>query len=82
MAVTLDQYLVLQAELTSDPVSIGYAAMSDAHAATDTFDVTNASTAVNTSSTGDGMVRLVATQAAAANVVLNFAASSFVLTQA
>jgi hypothetical protein len=53
-----------------------------AHAATDTFDVTNASTAVNTSSTGDGMVRLVATQAVAANVVLNFAASSFVLTQA
>jgi len=28
-----------------------------AHAATDTFDVTNASTAVNTSSTGDGSVR-------------------------
>lgn len=53
-----------------------------AHAATDTFDVTNAATAVNTSSTGSGMVRKVASQSVAANVVVSFAASALTLSAA
>ncbi len=53
-----------------------------AHSSTDTFDVTNASTAVNTSSTGSGMVRKVASQVISTNVVASFAASSFNLSMA
>lgn len=46
---------------------------------TDTFTVTNASTAVNTSSTGNGMVRKIVQQPVAANVTASFAASSLTL---
>jgi hypothetical protein len=53
-----------------------------AHAATDTFDVTNASTAVNTSSTGDGMVRKVTEQSVPTGVQASFASGALVLTQA
>jgi hypothetical protein len=53
-----------------------------ANAATDSFTVTNSSTAVNTSSTGSGMVRKVASQSVATNVVVSFAASSFTLSAA
>ena len=53
-----------------------------AHAATDTFDVTNAGTAVNTSSTGDVMVRKITEQSIPANVTASFAASNFTLAAA
>ena len=53
-----------------------------AHSATDTFDVTNASTAVNTSSTGNGMVRKIASQSIPANVVASFAANQLILSAA
>lgn len=46
-----------------------------AHQTTDTFDVTNAATAVNTSSTGSGMVRKIASQLISTNVVTSFAVS-------
>jgi len=41
--------------------------------ATDSFSVTNAATAVNTSSTGSGMVRKVASQSVVNNVTVSFA---------
>ena len=44
-----------------------------AHAATDTFDVTNAATAVNTSSTGNGMVRKIVQQSIPSGVQASFA---------
>jgi hypothetical protein len=47
-----------------------------AHAATDTFDVTNSATAVNTSSTGDVMVRKVGSQSIPSGVTASFAAST------
>jgi hypothetical protein len=53
-----------------------------AHAATDTFDVTNGGTAVNTSSTGDVMVRKITEQSIPANVTASFAASNFTLAAA
>lgn len=53
-----------------------------AHSATDTFDVTNAATAVNTSSSGDLLVRKVASQSIPANVAASFAASNFTLSAA
>lgn len=53
-----------------------------AHQATDTIDVTNAATAVNTSSTGSGMVRKVASQSIPSSVVASFAASSLTLSMA
>lgn len=53
-----------------------------AHAATDTLDVTNGGTAVNTSSTGSGMVRKVASQVISTNVVASFAASALTLSAA
>lgn len=48
-----------------------------AHAATDTFDVTNGGTAVNTSSTGDGLVRKVAVQPINTGTTPSFPAASF-----
>lgn len=53
-----------------------------AHAATDTFDVTNSATAVNTSSTGSGMVRKITQQPIAQNVTASFAGSTLTLTAA
>lgn len=53
-----------------------------AHAATDTFDVTNAATAVNTSSTGSGMVRKVTQQQIPSGVTASFAASALTITAA
>lgn len=50
--------------------------------ATDTFTVTNAATAVNTSSTGSGNVRKIAAQATVANMTLSFAAGQLILTSA
>jgi hypothetical protein len=50
--------------------------------ATDSFSVTNAATAVNTSSTGSGMVRKITQQPIAANVTPSFAAASFNLSAA
>jgi hypothetical protein len=50
-----------------------------AHAATDTFDVTNSATAVNTSGSGDVLVRKVASQSVPSGVTASFAASSLVL---
>lgn len=44
-----------------------------AHAATDTFDVTNAATAVNTSSTGSGSVRKIAPQLIPSGITTSFA---------
>lgn len=49
---------------------------------TDTFTVTNASTAVNTSSTGDGMIRKIVQQPIAANVTASYAASQVTITLA
>lgn len=46
---------------------------------TDTFTVTNAATAVNTSATGSGMVRKIVQQPIAANVTASFAASQLTL---
>lgn len=53
-----------------------------AHQATDTLDVTNAATAVNTSSTGSGMIRKVGSQVISTNVVASFAASALTLSLA
>jgi len=49
---------------------------------TDTFTVTNSGTAVNTSSTGDGMVRKIAPQAVASGITVSFAASSITISAA
>lgn len=49
---------------------------------TDTFTVTNAATAVNTSSTGDGMIRKIVQQPIAANVTASYAASQVTITLA
>ncbi|HJU18995.1 MAG TPA: hypothetical protein VJ770_21275 [Stellaceae bacterium] len=49
---------------------------------TDTFTVTNGGTAVNTSATGDGMVRKVVTQAVVAGVQPSFAAGQLALNAA
>jgi hypothetical protein len=48
----------------------------------DTFTITNGGVAVNTSSTGSGMVRKVAMQSVAANVVISFASSALTLSLA
>jgi hypothetical protein len=53
-----------------------------AHAATDTFDVTNSATAVNTSATGNGFVRKVATQLISSGVQASFASGAFILAAA
>ena len=50
--------------------------------ATDTFTVTNGGTAVNTSSTGDGMVRKITVQTISTGVVASFAAGTLTMTQA
>lgn len=50
--------------------------------ATDTFTVTNGGTAVNTSATGNGMVRKVLQQPIAINVTASFAASALTITSA
>lgn len=50
--------------------------------ATDTFTVTNSAVAVNTSSTGSGMVRKLIQQSVPGNVTMSFAASSLVVTSA
>src|SRR6266446_7477931 len=50
-----------------------------AHAATDTFDVTNSATQVNTSSTGSGMVRKLVAQTINSGGIPFFAASSLVI---
>jgi len=50
--------------------------------ATDSFSVTNASTAVNTSSTGSGMVRKILQQSIPSGITASFAASAFTLTLA
>lgn len=47
--------------------------------ATDTFTVTNSGTAVNTSGTGDFMVRKIVQQSIPTNVTASFAASAFTL---
>lgn len=47
-----------------------------AHSATDTFDVTNAATPVNTSSTGSGSVRKIASQLIPSGITATFAAST------
>lgn len=49
---------------------------------TDTFTVTNAATAVNTSSTGSGMVRKITQQSIPTNVTASFAAATLTLTLA
>lgn len=49
---------------------------------TDNFTVTNASTAVNTSTSGSGMVRKLIQQSVPGNVTMSFAASSLVVTSA
>lgn len=53
-----------------------------AHSATDTFDVTNGGTAVNTTSTGNGMVRKIVQQAIAGGVTASFASGSLTVTSA
>lgn len=53
-----------------------------AHAATDTLDVTNSSTQVNTSSTGSGMIRKVSTQTISNGVTASIAAGAFTITLA
>lgn len=50
--------------------------------ATDSFSVTNAATAVNTSSTGSGMVRKIVQQSIPSGVQASFAASSLTATSA
>jgi hypothetical protein len=47
-----------------------------AHAATNTFDVTNAATQVNTSAAGNGMVRKVAAQSISSGVTASFSGGS------
>lgn len=53
-----------------------------AHAAADTLDVTNSSTAVNTSSSGDVMVRKILSQSIPSGVTASFAASTLSLSAA
>ncbi len=53
-----------------------------ANAATDTLDVTNSATQVNTSSTGSGMIRKVASQAINDGITALFPASSLVVSLA
>lgn len=53
-----------------------------ANATTDTFTVTNGGTAVNTSSTGDILVRKVSSQSVTTGITFNFPASNLVLTLA
>jgi hypothetical protein len=48
----------------------------------DTFTITNGGTALNTSSTGSGMVRKVASQSVAANVVISLASGALTLSLA
>ena len=50
--------------------------------ATDTFTVTNASTAVNTSATGNGMVRKIVQQSVPSGVTVSFASGALVLSAA
>lgn len=50
-----------------------------AHAATDTFDVTNSATAVNTSTSGNGMVRKVASQTIGSGILPSFGANALQL---
>lgn len=50
--------------------------------ATDTFTATNSATAVNTSATGNGMVRKIVQQAIATNVTPSFSTSSLTLNAA
>lgn len=50
-----------------------------AHAATDTIDVTNAATPVNTSSSGSGMVRKVSAQAIGSGTLPSFGANALSL---
>jgi hypothetical protein len=50
-----------------------------AHSATDTFDVTNAATAVNTSSSGSGEIRKITPQAIASGVLPSFGAGALTL---
>jgi hypothetical protein len=50
--------------------------------ATDSFSVTNSAVAVNTSSTGSGMVRKVSSQAIASGVVASFASGALTLAAA
>lgn len=50
--------------------------------ATDSFSVTNSATAVNTSSTGSGMVRKIVQQSTVANMVLSLAAGQLTLVSA
>jgi hypothetical protein len=53
-----------------------------AHAATDTFDVTNGGTAVNTASSGSGMVRKVGSQIISSGITPIFFASALTLVSA
>lgn len=53
-----------------------------AHSATDTFDVTNSATAVNTSASGDVMVRKILQQSIPSGVTASFAASTVPLSLA
>ncbi len=53
-----------------------------AHASTDAFDVTNSATAVNTSSTGDGMVRKVGSQIISSGILPSFASGTLTMTSA
>ena len=53
-----------------------------AHSATDTFDVTNAGTAVNTSATGNGLVRKLTQQQVPIGVQMQFAGGNIVLASA
>lgn len=51
-----------------------------AHAATDTFDVTNAATAVNTSSSGSGTVRKITPQVISSGILPSFGIGALVIT--
>lgn len=53
-----------------------------AHQATDTFDVTNGGTAVNTSATGDVMVRKIVQQLVPSGIQVSFPANALTLVQA
>jgi hypothetical protein len=53
-----------------------------AHAATDTLDVTNSATQVNTSSTGSGMIRKISSQAISNGVTASFAVGAITITAA
>ena len=60
----------------SQSTMASYAILVPANVTTDTFTVTNGGTAVNTSSTGDGMIRAVLEQLIPINATTNFPASS------